>query len=225
MCPNSVHKVTKMRNSSNMVLFTFFGSTLLDRVHIGPISLRVRRFISRPPSVFLVLRDILQLANSQFIGLGSVRRELLYRQKDGTGATSYVSFIRSSAESAGPKTSATSHSLVGGGYAVRLANRFALLSDDSAESSERCNGNPPASTKVTHVVDVHALPVSPKPSKGLTKRHHVSTESIDLAQPKQSKISPGAHDCETSRDRSVMVAPIVSVQPFENTLCLRKGFL
>ncbi|MPC42870.1 hypothetical protein E2C01_036501 [Portunus trituberculatus] len=37
MCPSSVHKVTKMRNSSNMVLLTFFGSTFPDHVHIGPI--------------------------------------------------------------------------------------------------------------------------------------------------------------------------------------------
>ncbi|MPD00981.1 hypothetical protein E2C01_096491 [Portunus trituberculatus] len=29
MCPSSVQKMTKMRNSSNMVLLTFFGSTLL----------------------------------------------------------------------------------------------------------------------------------------------------------------------------------------------------
>ncbi|MPC64782.1 hypothetical protein E2C01_058903 [Portunus trituberculatus] len=149
-------------------------------------------------------QDILQLTNSQFISLGIARHELLYRQKDGTGATSYASLAaRSSAESAGPKKSATSDSLVGGGSAVRLPNRFALLSDDSAESSERCNGNPPALTKVTHVVD------------GLTKRHRGSVESIDLAQPKRSKICSGAHDRESSRDRSAMVAPTVSVQPSE----------
>ncbi|MPC88401.1 hypothetical protein E2C01_083304 [Portunus trituberculatus] len=41
-----------MRNSSNMVLLTFFGSTLSDRVHIGPINLRVRRFVPHPPQCF-----------------------------------------------------------------------------------------------------------------------------------------------------------------------------
>ncbi|MPC52789.1 hypothetical protein E2C01_046667 [Portunus trituberculatus] len=45
MFPSSVQKV---RNSSNMVLLTFFGSTLPDCVHIGPINLRVKRFISSP---------------------------------------------------------------------------------------------------------------------------------------------------------------------------------
>ncbi|MPC96563.1 hypothetical protein E2C01_091827 [Portunus trituberculatus] len=37
-----------MRNSSNMVFLTFFGFTFPDRVNIGPINLRVRRFISHP---------------------------------------------------------------------------------------------------------------------------------------------------------------------------------
>ncbi|MPC38861.1 hypothetical protein E2C01_032377 [Portunus trituberculatus] len=50
-------------------------------------------------------------------------------------------------------------------------------------------------------------------TQGLTKRHRGSAESIDLAQPKQSKVSPGAHDREPFRDRSAMAAPMVSVQP------------
>ncbi|MPC92320.1 hypothetical protein E2C01_087403 [Portunus trituberculatus] len=89
-----------------------------------------------------------------------------FREKDGT------------AESADPKAtpSATSHS-VGAGGLVLLANR----SDDSVESYERCDGNHPDLTKVTHVVDVHFPPVSLKPLKGLTKRHHGSAELIDLA--------------------------------------------
>ncbi|MPD03829.1 hypothetical protein E2C01_099485 [Portunus trituberculatus] len=47
----------------------------------------------------------------------------------------------------------------------------------------------------------------------MTKRFHGSAESLDLAQPKQSKVSPGAHNRESSRDRSAMVAPVVFVQP------------
>ncbi|MPC52534.1 hypothetical protein E2C01_046405 [Portunus trituberculatus] len=207
-----------MKNSSNMVLLTFFGSTLPDGVHISPINLRGRRFISCPLQCFLsygyghgkssckeasrcgncsaldlhseehcnaaaycfhcrdahqvrsrqcpryhLEQNILQLANSQFISLGSARRELLYRQKDGTGTTSYASSAAcSSAESAGPKTTpATSHS-VGAGGPVHLANRFALLSDESVESSVRSDGNNPDMTKVTHVVDVHLPPTSLK---------------------------------------------------------------
>ncbi|MPC61454.1 hypothetical protein E2C01_055525 [Portunus trituberculatus] len=90
---------------------TVLGSTLPDHAHIGPINLRVRRFVSRPLQCFSCYRqcpryrleqDILQLANCQFISLSSTRRELLYRQKDGTGATSCASLAsRLSAESAG----------------------------------------------------------------------------------------------------------------------------
>ncbi|MPC57727.1 hypothetical protein E2C01_051713 [Portunus trituberculatus] len=125
-------------------------------------------------------QDILQLANSQFISLGSAHRDLLYSQKDGTGATSYASLAaRSSAESAGSRTT-TSRS-VGAGGPVHLASRFALLSDDSVESSLSNDENNTDLTNVTHVMDVHLPPVSPKPLRGLTKQHRGSAESIDLA--------------------------------------------
>ncbi|MPC67276.1 hypothetical protein E2C01_061449 [Portunus trituberculatus] len=136
------------------------------------------------------------------MSLGSARRELLYRQKDGTGATSYASLAaRSSAKSASPKATPGTSRFVGAGGPVHLAKRFALLSDDSVKSSLRSDENNTDLTKVTHVVDVHLPPVSPKPLKGLNKRHRGPAESIDLAQPKQSKGSPGAHDRESSRDR------------------------
>ncbi|MPC84135.1 hypothetical protein E2C01_078862 [Portunus trituberculatus] len=67
-------------------------------------------------------------------------------------------------------------------------------------------------SKVTHLVDVHLLAASPKLLKSMTKRDRGSVESLDLAQPKQSKVSPGAHNREFSRDRSTRVAPVVSVQ-------------
>ncbi|MPC55471.1 hypothetical protein E2C01_049408 [Portunus trituberculatus] len=100
-----------------------------------------------------------------------------------------------------------------GWWSCSFANRFALSSDESVESSVRCDGNNLDLTKVTYVVDVHFSPVLPKLLKGLTKRHRGSAELIDLAQPKQSKVFPGARDHESSRDRSAMVAPMVSVQP------------
>ncbi|MPC46812.1 hypothetical protein E2C01_040541 [Portunus trituberculatus] len=160
-------------------------------------------------------KEIGMIPEGNLKNLGSARRELLYCQKDGTSATSYASLAaRSSAESAGLKTTTSATSLsVGTGGPVHLANRFALLSENSVESSLRSDENNTDLTKVTHVVDVHLLPVSPKPLKGLTNRHRGSAESIDLAQPKQSKVSPGAHDRESSRDHSARVAPVVSVHP------------
>ncbi|MPC74094.1 hypothetical protein E2C01_068440 [Portunus trituberculatus] len=248
MCPNSVQKVNKIKNSSNMVLLTFFGSILPDRVLIGPINLRsfscygyghgknsckeTSRCVNcsaldshseehcnaaaycfhcrddhQVRSRYRLEQDILQPANS--------RRELLYRQKDGTGATSYSSLAaRSSGESAGQKITVSAiYRSVGASGPVHLANGFSLLSDDSVESSLRSDKNSTDLTKFTHIVDVHLPPVSPKPLKGLTKRHRGSAESINLAQPKQSKVSPGIRDRESSRDSSGMVAPVVSVQP------------
>ncbi|MPD05347.1 hypothetical protein E2C01_101086 [Portunus trituberculatus] len=105
------------------------------------------------------------------------RNAALYRQKDGTGATSYAALaVRSYSESAGPKTttSATSRS-VGAGGPVHLANRFALLSDESSVGSDENNTD---LTKLTHVVDIHLPPPSSKPLKGMTKRHSGSAESI-----------------------------------------------
>ncbi|MPD04665.1 hypothetical protein E2C01_100363 [Portunus trituberculatus] len=151
-----------MRNSSNMVLLTFFGFTLADRVNVGPINLRTT-------------------------------------------------------------PSATSRS-VGAGGPVHLANRLALLTDDSVESPARSDENNTDLTKQTHVLDVHLPLASPKLLKSMTKRHHGSAESLDLAQPKQSKVSPGAHNRKSSRNRSTRVALVVSVQPPVKP-CLRSGFL
>ena len=185
MCPGSVQKVNKMRNSTNMILLSFYGSALPDQVRIGPISLLVRHFVARSLQCFSCYsyghgkgscrgssrcgncsalgthsveqcdanaycyhcqdphqlrsrhcpryrleQDILQLANAQFISLGSSCRKLLYRQKDGTGAMSYVSLADcSSAKFAVQKTSpsGSSGSVAAVGPAVRTGNRFALF--------------------------------------------------------------------------------------------------
>ncbi|MPD06860.1 hypothetical protein E2C01_102691 [Portunus trituberculatus] len=60
----------------------------------------------------------------------------LYRHKAGTGATSYASLAaRTSVESAGPKTTpSTTSRFVEVDDPVHLANRFALLTNDSVES-------------------------------------------------------------------------------------------
>ncbi|MPD06235.1 hypothetical protein E2C01_102035 [Portunus trituberculatus] len=112
-----------------MVLLTFFGSTLPDRVYIGPINLRVRRFISRPLQCF------------SCYGYGHGKRSCK--------------------------------------EASRCGNCLAL----DSHSEEHCN----TAVYCFHYRDAH----------------------------QQSKISPGAHDRESSRNRSAMVAPTVSVQPSE----------
>ncbi|MPD05564.1 hypothetical protein E2C01_101313 [Portunus trituberculatus] len=90
-----------MRNSSNMALLTFFCSTLPDHVNIGPFNLRARRFISRPIQCFSCYcyghgkssyKEASRCGNCSALDSHSrARHELLYRQKAGTGATSYAS--------------------------------------------------------------------------------------------------------------------------------------
>ena len=53
MCPTSVQRVSKMKGTRNMILLTFYGSTVPDRIHIGPLNLTVKRFVDRPLQCFL----------------------------------------------------------------------------------------------------------------------------------------------------------------------------
>lgn len=256
MCPNRVYKVVKMKGSSNMVLLTFYGTTLPEYVNIGPLKLRVKPFIDRPLQCYSCYgyghgkrnctehprcgncsalnthsmaeceedtycfhcrdghqlrsrqcpryrleQDILQLANSQFISLGSARRELLYRQKAGTGAKTYASLLgtRSSADSAAQVPSSVS-SRPSESALTTTQNRFSLLSCDSVESPPSFDGAFQASSRVVHV-DVHAPHnTSPKLARYMKKRYRGSTDSIESVPP--TKIIVGV-DCGTSQERSV----------------------
>lgn len=262
MCPSSVHKAAKMKGSTNMILLTFFGSTLPDYIHIGPLNLRVKPFGDRPLQCFSCYRyghgkkncterprcgncsaldahstaeceadaycfhcqeghqlrsrqcpqyrleqDILQLANSQFISFGSARRELLYRQKTGTGAKTYASSLgtRSLEKSRTQVSSSTvtrpSETTT---TTVTTQNRFSALSGDSGESPLDSDVASPTSTEVIQV-EVHA-PNTPSSKKvrGLHKRARGSTESIDLTHVPPTKVPAGIRDCEGSKDSTVV---------------------
>ena len=160
-------------------------------------------------------QDILQLANSQYISLGSARRELLYRRKDGTGATTYASSLgaRSFAQ---PAAAHMSTSAVASRHsdafvpAVPSANRFSPLSCDSVESPACSDSAPQALTKGTLVVDVHA---SPKRSRGQQKRYRGSSESVDSVHVPPTKVSVAVRDCVVSKGRSAKVATEAPLQP------------
>ncbi|MPC72194.1 hypothetical protein E2C01_066491 [Portunus trituberculatus] len=171
-----------MRKFSNMVLLTLFCSTLPDRVNIGPINLRFF-------SCYWYGHGKSSCKEAARCGNYSA---LDSHSEEHCNAAAYCFHCHdahqaslaapSSAESAGPKTTTptTSRSVLAGGP-VHLANRFALLSDDSAESPARSDENNTDLTKQTHVVDVHLPHVSPRPLQGMTKRHRSSAESIDFA--------------------------------------------
>ena len=261
LCPDSVHKISKIRSSRNMVLLTFFGSFLPDSIRIGPLHLRVRPFLDRPLqcygcykyghgkknctetprcgncsaldshptdecesnsycfycrdghpvrsrqcSQYRLEQDILHLANTQFISLGSARRELHYRHKAATGVTTYASSLgtRSSAQSASVRQSShvSSRPLEA---AVTSANRFSPLSSDS-------NKAPLALSKGTHF-DVHASSASPNSFRRFQKRNRGSSESVDSATVPPNKVSVSVRERVMSQTKSVKMANEVPVQP------------
>lgn len=48
MCPTEVQKLTKLKGRGDMIVLTFYGSSILDYVEIGPLNLRVKSFVDRP---------------------------------------------------------------------------------------------------------------------------------------------------------------------------------
>lgn len=269
MCPTSVHKVSKMKGSSNMILLTFFGSTLPDSVHIGPLYLRVKSFVDRPLQCYSCYvyghgkkfctehprcgncsaldthstaeceadaycfycqdghqlrsrqcpryqleQDILQLANSQFISLGSARRELLYRQRTGAGAMTYASSLGTPSAKPPNQVSSLTVSRLSQATitAVSSQNRFSPLSGDTVGLPES-DGASPTSSEVIQA-EVHASKTtSRKPFKGFNKRARGSTESVDLAHVPPSKVSVGVRDCEISKHRSSGEVMAASTEP------------
>ncbi|MPC35497.1 hypothetical protein E2C01_028921 [Portunus trituberculatus] len=202
-----------------MVLLTFFGSTLPDHVHIGPISLRMRRFVSRPLQCFSCYgyghgksycKDASRCGNCSTLGSHSEE------QYDAVSYYFHCSDAHQIRSRQRPRyclekdiLQFTNSQFI----SLGSARHERLYRQKDVESFQRYDGNPLVLTKVTHAVDVHSPPVSPKPLKGLTKCHRGSLESIDLAQAKQSKIAPAAHGRESFRDHTAMAASMVSVEP------------
>ena len=267
MCPGSVHKVSKIRGSADMILLTFYGSSLPVHVRVGPLHLRVRQFVDRPLQCFSCFgyghgskncteaprcgncsqldahstaectadaycfycreghqlrsrqcpryrleQDILQLANSQFISIGSARRELLYRQRDGSGAKSYASALgaRSSAPPA-PVAQSSSSGTSGSSVAVAALgssnNRFSPLSSAVVEPPLSSVGAPPALPLVPHAVEIRASrSASPTSSKGVRKRDRGSTESVASVHGPPHKVSVAIADPDVTTPQSMEVA-------------------
>ena len=53
LCPDTVQKIIKIKGSKNMVMLTFYGSTLPVQVKLGPLTLPVRAFTERPLQCYL----------------------------------------------------------------------------------------------------------------------------------------------------------------------------
>ncbi|KAK3878737.1 hypothetical protein Pcinc_016647 [Petrolisthes cinctipes] len=150
MCQDSVQRVTKMKGSKNMIILTFYGSHIPDRININPTS----------------FEDILHLANTQFISIGSARWQLNFRrQKDG-GVKIYTSSLRPKSVAAPSQSSEEAAAFCSSESIskVTLHNSFSVLEtlSDTPSGDPSTDDNSPILAKGVHVVEVHAATRSPK---------------------------------------------------------------
>lgn len=265
LCPEPVHKISKVRSSKNMVIFTFFGSFLPDSIRIGPLRLKVKPFLDRPLQCYgcykyghgrknctesprcgncsaldshstddcesnsycfhcrdahpvrsrqcpqyRLEQDILHLANSQFISLGSARRELAFRQSKGGEAKSFASSLKtpSSVQSLTkvstnqpPVHKVSSRSSKVAATSVSTSNMFSLLSGETEETSIASETN--SDVKLAVVAEAQdSNPQRHHTYKPMQKRHYSSTDSLEV---RPSKIPTSNVDRRGSNNRSVVV--------------------
>ncbi|KAK4327023.1 hypothetical protein Pmani_002473 [Petrolisthes manimaculis] len=216
MCPDNVQRVTKMKGSKNMIILTFYGSHIPDRININPTSFEVKPFVERPLQSFccyefghgrrncnnhsrcgncsasdthlisecrsesycfyckyahplrsrqcmmyLLEQDILHLANSQFISIGSARRQLNFRrQKDG-GVKTYASTLRPKSVVAPSQPSQEEAALCSSESVskVTLHTTFSVLEtlSDTHSGDPSTNDNSATLAKGVHVVEIFLL--------------------------------------------------------------------
>ncbi|KAK4305942.1 hypothetical protein Pmani_022216 [Petrolisthes manimaculis] len=142
---------------------------------------------SRQCKMYLLEQDILHLANSQFISIGSARRQLNFRrQKDG-GVKTYASTLRhkSVVTPSQPSQEAAAFCSSESVSKVTLHNTFSVLGtlSDTHSGDPSTNNNSATLAKGVHVVEVHAATRSPKRKlkspKRSQRRLHSSSEARD----------------------------------------------
>ncbi|KAK3878761.1 hypothetical protein Pcinc_016573 [Petrolisthes cinctipes] len=113
--------------------------------------------------LYLLKQDILHLANTQFISIGSARRQLNFRrQKDG-GVKTYASSLRSKLF-AEPSQEAAAFCSSESVSKVTLHNSFSVLEtlSDTHSGDPSTDDNSQTLAKGVHVEEVHAATRSPK---------------------------------------------------------------
>ena len=182
---------------------------------------------SRQCERYRLEQDILQLANSQYISLGSARRELLFKLKKGGGSKTYASTagarLPSLTVSNSKLTSVVPPGAPNGGTpAVPLQNKFTPLSSSPETPSHApLDEQSSALTTGTVVADVH-VPTNASPGKhtntnsqGHYKRRRGSSESLESVGVPPPKVPPPAM-CATSPPRVRFPENILSAS---ETIC------
>ena len=257
-----------------MLVLTFFGSSIMDYVQIGPLRLRVKSFVDRPLQCYgcfdfghgrknctkpprcgncsaldshsltdcesnaycfhcrashslrsrecpryRLEQDILHLANSSFISLGSARRELAHRQGRSGEAKSYATSVGSllsyqpsvqgTSPSCPPPVNTQARSCAPPSSGVPVINRYSILEKDTGDTSQQ-----EASSAILEVHPAPSLRVSQKPQQKKSKRHHNSSESVDSSEVPPTKVCVASSPTRLpSRDKTVLVPVEDSVRP------------
>ena len=128
-------------------------------------------------------QDILNLANTQFLSLGSARRELRFRQEREGKVKTYSSVVASKATQRDGRRPVQATPIVA--TVGKSTNRFSALAGLPVEAATEKRLSSPQRSCQQHVVTVEVhqrttSPGSPKPQrKSRPKRTRDSTESID----------------------------------------------
>ena len=171
---------------------------------------------SRQCSQYRLEQDILQMANTQFISLGSARRELAFRQGNGGEVRTFASSLRppsspsfnrvSTARTSVPVVN-SSRSSVAASTGVSTSNAFRVLGDESVGRSAPSDPTPAAKSGVSNT--------SQRPHyshKVVQKRQYRSTDSLDV---RPSKIPTCSVDGPKPTGCS---APVVAGSPLDTSM-------
>ncbi|KAK3892352.1 hypothetical protein Pcinc_003805 [Petrolisthes cinctipes] len=122
--------------------------------------------LSRQCKMYLLEQDIFHLANTQFISIGSARRQLNFRRQKYGGVKTYSSSIRpkSLAAPSQPSQEAAAFCPSESVSKVTLHNSFSVLEtlSDTHSGEPSTDDNSQTLAKGVHVVEVHAAICSPK---------------------------------------------------------------
>lgn len=273
MCPPTVQKVWKVKGKGNMIVLTFFGTSLPDYIHIGPLRLRVKPFVDRPLQCYSCYefghsrkhctetprcgrcsilgthsinecesrpycyhcrsdhplnsrdcpryrleQDVLNLANTNFISIGSARRELAYRRQETGEAKSYASSAGSRLQ---PKSTASSYESKiplakspssTGLSLVPIRNQFAVLDGTADDIPMISEESASAGSRPVIAVQTPRSPKRGNSNRAAFKRHHSLSDSAELLNVPPSKVSVGPFSSVRSADRASHASEINSAR-------------
>ena len=163
-------------------------------------------------------QDVLQLANTNHISLGSARRELAHMLGETGQVKSYASTLapRAAARASGSQEQHIHHSPSPASLVASARNRFSPLHDLSADVPVSNSSPTKDEPLLLHDIPAPRSPRRRDSRKTASKRQHGSTDSVESSSvppPKVSVCSPRVR----SADRASSAAAVDFVRPLERS--------